>query len=133
MAGKPARATFKRNEIFKIGQLVENALTPPGAARTYQPEQSDATVAVAASAALKRDLTADDIRRVRLQVHGKLAGEGRESAEMIGRILQAQAAQAVLLKKLEARIAEIERSVTEPEPRQMNGTGHGYVAPRPHR
>lgn len=134
MSGKTGKATFKRHEVYKIGQMIEDALTAPGIARTYKPEHSDATVAALASEALKRQLTPDDIRRVRHQVHGKLAGEGRDTGEVLSRILAAQSAQAVEIKRLQDRLFALERELTEPDPPRANGHSHnhgnGYVPPR---
>lgn len=124
--GERKNATFKRHEIFRLGTLIEEQLQSVGSAKAYKPGQSDQTVAVEASKALSRELTAEDIRRVRHQTHGKLATEGRASSEIMASLMQTVSQQAIELRKLSDRVRRLEEE-TEPTPPK----GNGYHPPRP--
>jgi Tfp pilus assembly protein FimT len=124
------KATFKRAEIFQIGKLIDESVSAVGPVKSYVAGSSDATVADAASKVLKRQLTAEDVRRVRHQTHGKFAGEGRASGEVVASLMQTVSAQAVTIHKLDQRIAALERHARE-EPAPARHNGNGYQPPRP--
>lgn len=126
-----SRQGFKRNEVFQIGQIIESSLTPPGSVRSYLQGLSDASVATKAAQQLKREITAVDVKRIRLQTHGKLAGEGRTDGEAIAALLQTISNQAVEIKRIKDRLGFLEDELLPetrgPQPKH----GNGYHPPRP--
>lgn len=111
------RASFKRNEVFQVGAIIEEHLTAPGVVRAYKPGSSDATVAEIVSKRLDRQLTASDIQRLRHQTHGKLAGESRPTPELLQSLTHTISTQAVAIKRLTDRVDSLERLLDDDRPR----------------
>lgn len=119
----PPRATFKRAEVYQMGQMIEAVITKVGGGLIdYMENHSDATVAAEATILLSRAVTVANIANVRKTCQiGRLANEGRTTSEqvqaLLDRIAKLAASHVALTKRMDAqdqRIAELEKVITEP-------------------
>ena len=109
------RPTLKRGELFTVGELIKARIDRNGALVSYRGDSSDAEVAELASKSLKLALDAQQIAKVRQQLFGKLANEGRTTPEMVDGLLRQSSALLQQLKALTTRVESLERMLTEPE------------------